>query len=226
MKNAGSVWESSYLDAYDKILLNSDIYLAVRDFHVKAMADSHKVLDSGCGTGNVAIELLKKGHVVYAVDNSEKALGMLRKKCPQYADSLHVYKEDAGKLPFGNGMFDGITSMFVVYYLDRPEDCIKENYRVLKEDGVLALTGRASAENMEKVLRSYEESLRKRRLLEEVAPEFSIFKKKFMKGVTKAAANCQTYEEMKGMLQSTGFRNIRQFPNPYFGQCYSLVARK
>jgi ubiquinone/menaquinone biosynthesis C-methylase UbiE len=224
MKN--SVWESKYLDAYDKILLNSDIYLTVRDFHVKAMADSHVVLDSGCGTGNVTLELLKKGHLVYALDSSKKALGILREKCTQYEDNLHVHETDARSLPFEDGVFDGISSMFVLYYLDNPGDYLKENHRVLRKGGVFALTGRVSTENMKEVLRSYEESLSKRELLEKLAPEFAVFKKKFLNGVTKSAVNCHTYEEMKGALESTGFKNIRQFPNPYFGQCYSMVAYK
>ena len=46
------IWESKYFDAYDKVLLNCDIYLAVRNFHVNAMKEVMLVLDSGCGTGN------------------------------------------------------------------------------------------------------------------------------------------------------------------------------
>ena len=118
MKN--DVWESKYFDAYDKVLLNSDIYLAVRDFHVNSMKNCHIVLDSGCGTGNVTLELLKRGHIVYAVDNSKKALDILRKKCAKYSKQLHIHNIDAKKLPFDDEVFDGVTSMFVVYYMDDP----------------------------------------------------------------------------------------------------------
>ena len=72
------VWESEYIDAYDKVLLNSDLYLTVRDFHVNSMEGCEKVLDSGCGTGNVTTELLKRGHKVYAIDPSIKSLEKLR----------------------------------------------------------------------------------------------------------------------------------------------------
>jgi len=224
MKN--DVWESKYFDAYDKVLLNSDIYLAVRDFHVNSMKNCHIVLDSGCGTGNITLELLKRGHIVYAVDNSKKALDILRKKCAKYSKQLHIHNIDAKKLPFDDEMFDGVTSMFVVYYMDDPKAYLREHYRVLKYDGVLALTGRVSSENMEKVLKSYEESLRKRNLLSKLQSEFSIFSEKFLSGVKKAVISGYTFEQMRDMLENIGFTNIEEYPNPYFGQCYSLIAYK
>lgn len=85
-----NVWESRYFDVYDKILLNSDIYLAVRDFHTSAVSGHPLVLDSGCGTGNVTIELLKNKHSVHAIDTSRKALGILKNKCAINTEFLHI----------------------------------------------------------------------------------------------------------------------------------------
>lgn len=77
-----SVWESGgYFDVYDKILINSGIYLAVRDLHISAVLGHPVVLDSGCGTGNVTIELLKSRHSVHAIGASRYALNLLKNKC-------------------------------------------------------------------------------------------------------------------------------------------------
>jgi len=224
MKN--DVWESEYFETYDQILLNSDIYLAVRDFHINSMRNCFRVLDSGCGTGNVTLELLKKGQTVYAIDNSKKALDVLRKKCREYRQRLHILNVDAKNLPFENAMFDGVSSMFVVYYIDDPEAYLRESYRVLRTGGTLALTARVSSENMERVLKSYEKSLKEKGLLPKLKSEFLVFSEKFLSSVAKAVVSGYTFEEMENILGDIGFTNIKERPNPYFGQCYSLIGHK
>ncbi|MCK4730154.1 MAG: class I SAM-dependent methyltransferase [Candidatus Aenigmarchaeota archaeon] len=224
---ASSVWESEYLEVYDTILLNSEIYLTVRDFHVNAMRGCPIILDSCCGTGNTTLELLKKGHIVYAIDQSKKARDILRKKCAQYANRLPILNADAKHLTeFEDEMFDGISSMFAVYYINDFEQYLREIYRILKPNGIFALTGRVSAKNMELILKSYENSLREKGLLPGLNPEFSIFRKKFLNNVTKAVINCHTFKEMSDLLKKIGFKNIWESSNPYLGQCYSLIAQK
>ena len=219
------VWESEYIDAYDNVLLNSEIYLAVRDFHVNSMDGCETVLDSGCGTGNVTTELLKRDHVVYAIDPSRKSLDKLREKCKDH-DNIKIFHRSAEKLPFDKDMFDGVTSMFVVHFVDDFDGYLREHYRVLKHDGVFAITGRSSGINMEKVVESYENSLIKKGLLSELQNEMNIMRKKILNNVSKTVKHGYTSKEMQDILSDVGFRKIREFPNPYFGQCYSLTARK
>jgi len=222
----GAVWESRYFDAYDKVLLNSDIYMAVRDFHVNAMHGCETILDSGSGTGTVTIELLKRGATVYAVDPSKKANDILREKCKQYADRLHVHEASAERLAFfGDEKFNGITSMFVIYYIDDWKSYLKEIYRVLKPGCILALTGRSTTQNKELILKSYEESLKKRNLLGRLEKEWRIFSEGFVEGVMPTVKD-HTFDEMESAMERVGFKAITQYPNPYFGQCYSLTARK
>jgi len=219
-----NVWESEYLDVYDTVLLNSEIYLAVRDFHVSAMKGHHTVLDSCCGTGNATVELLKNNHIVYATEQSKKSQSILRKKCAQCSSKLPIISTGTKQLE--NETFDGISSMFVIYYINNPGEYLKENYRLLKPGGILALTGRISNQDMELILNSYENSLKEKGLLPELEQEFSIFKTKFLNNVTKAVINSHTFGEMKKILKNIGFKNIQEFPNPYLGQCYSLIAHK
>jgi ubiquinone/menaquinone biosynthesis C-methylase UbiE len=219
------VFQGYYLDVYDRIVLNSDMYLAVRDFHVKGMEGLPVILDSGAGTGNVTLELLKKGHSVCAVDKSSKALGILSEKCKDYKNNLQVYETGTEELPFESGSFDGITSMFVVSYVDDIERYFRENYRVLKEGGILVLTGRVTTENSELVLKSYEKSLRDRNLLSELERGFELFKKEFREGVMKSFKG-YSYNRIKNVIKGSGFGEIREVGRPYFMQCYSLIAKK
>ena len=67
---------------------------------------------------------------------------------------------------------------------------------------------------------------RKRGLLPELEVEMNIVRASIMGVVSKIVRHGYTAKEMADMLKGTGFRDIEEFPNPYFGQCYSLLARK
>lgn len=220
------IWESKYLDAYGKVLLNCDIYLAVRDFHIDAMRQCEIVLDSGSGTGNVTRELLIQGKFVHAVDKSKKALQILEDKCKDYKERLKIYKINAEKLPFADETFNGITSMFVLNFVDDFEAYLREHYRVLRENGIFAISARKSAEKTELFLQSYEYSLRKRGLLPQLEREMEIIRKGNLGEVRTAIKHLHSPATIEEILRGIGFREIKEFPNPYFGERYSLVARK
>ena len=220
------VWESGYLDAYDKVLLNTDIYRMVMGFHIDAMVGCRAVLDSGCGTGNVTLGLLKRGCMVSALDPSSKAIGILRAKCTGYENRLRTYNIGAEQLPFEDRFFDGVTSMFVVHFMDDFEGYLREHYRVLKDNGLFALTGRVSGENMELVVQSYEGSLRRRGLLPMLEPEMRIIRENITGSVRKAVRHKYAAADVETMLRDIGFNEVAAVPNPYFGQCYSLLAKK
>ena len=226
-----NVWESDYIEvAYDKVLSNSSIYLKVRDFHINAMNGCVAVLDSGCGTGSVAVELLERGAVVYAVDTSRTALEVLQRKCEPYKDRLHVYNTTAEHLPFSSEMFDGITSMFVVHFMDDFNSYLREHFRVLKKGGVFALTGRTrgTKEDMSIIADSYEDDLRRAEKLKEekYRKVMDIMRERMLSGVGPAVKHGYTAEQMIEILRQIGFVDIQEHPNPYFGQCYSLTGRK
>ncbi|MFH1978501.1 MAG: class I SAM-dependent methyltransferase [Candidatus Aenigmatarchaeota archaeon] len=221
------IWESKHLRVYDKILLHSEIYLAVRDFHISAMESSKTVLDSGAGTGNVTIELLNMGQEVYAVDTSQQAIKILEQKCAGFPHLLHaMHINDDETLPFKKGMFDGVTSMFVISYIRDIESYIREIFRVLKVGGIFALTGRITSQDLDTVLHSYENDLRKKGVLEEYESSFSTFKKNFETDVTKSSVHNHTFHQVRKILLDIGFKDIEEVKNPYFGQCFSLVAYK
>jgi hypothetical protein len=56
--------------------------------------------------------------------------------------------------------------------------------------------------------------------------EIEIYKNKFTNNVMSSVLNEKSFEETKALLERIGFTNIQQYPNPYFGQCYSLTAIK
>jgi len=226
-----NVWESDYIEvAYDNVLSYSSIYLEVRDFHINAMNGCVAVLDSGCGTGSVAVELLKRGAVVYAVDTSRTALEILQRKCGPYRERLHVYNTTAERLSFlEDETLDGVTSMFVVHFVDDFDSYLREHFRVLKKGGIFALTGRTrgTGEDMNIIADSYKDDLRKAGKLEEEGYRKAMgIMRERMVSVGQSVKHGYTAEQMIEILTQIGFVDIQEHPNPYFGQCYSLTSRK
>ena len=96
------------------------------------------ILDAGCGTGGLALKLMKLGNVV-GVDMSDEALKFARKR------KIKVVKASISRLPFAEGSFDVVTNIDVLGHEAVKNDvlAIAEMGRVLKNSGILIV--RASA---------------------------------------------------------------------------------
>ena len=67
--------------------------------------DGKRVLDAGCGTGRVAIELARRGFTVTGVDADAEMLTNARAKAPE----LHWLEADLADLPGLEGGFDVVV---------------------------------------------------------------------------------------------------------------------
>ncbi|MDO8642440.1 MAG: methyltransferase domain-containing protein [Candidatus Woesearchaeota archaeon] len=103
-----------------------------------------RVLDVGCGTGTLAVELKKeKANVeVHGVDPDEKILALARKKIAKNKMEVHLNKAYAQKLPFPDRHFDAAYSSLVWHHIPdhAKQDCFDEIFRVLKKGGVFVLS--------------------------------------------------------------------------------------
>ena len=90
-----------------------------------------RVLDSCCGTGDLAIAAARAGGRVTGVDFAERMLERARLKAPE----LEWVQGDALALPFPDGSFDAATVGFGVRNLDDLERGLAELRRVLRAGG-------------------------------------------------------------------------------------------
>lgn len=95
-----------------------------------------RVLDLGCGTGNVASVAVRAGAEVTGVDPAERLVGVARERVPG-ATFLVAGAED---LPFEDGTFDCVISLFAVIFAPDPERAMAEIVRVLKPGGRALIT--------------------------------------------------------------------------------------
>jgi demethylmenaquinone methyltransferase / 2-methoxy-6-polyprenyl-1,4-benzoquinol methylase len=94
-----------------------------------------KVLDSCCGTGDLAIAAAEAGGKVTGIDFSKPMLERARRKAPE----LEWVEGDALALPFADGSFDAATVGFGVRNLSELDRGLRELRRVLRPGGRLAI---------------------------------------------------------------------------------------
>jgi ubiquinone/menaquinone biosynthesis C-methylase UbiE len=129
-------WSAKYAD---------DGRLAARLDHLVRAARSHvpvasRVLDLGCGTGELARAMASIGMVVTACDISSQ---MLRFAAETDQDSsINWVQLDPGwrTLPFGEAYFDAVVAASVLEYVDDPCAVLGECARVIRPGGEILCT--------------------------------------------------------------------------------------
>jgi demethylmenaquinone methyltransferase / 2-methoxy-6-polyprenyl-1,4-benzoquinol methylase len=102
-----------------------------------AAAPDDSVLDVACGTGAVALELLRQyGCHVVGVDQSAEMLAEARRRLgPRVA----LHQGRAEQLDFEDGAFDGLTFTYLLRYVDDPAATMRELARVVRPGGRLSM---------------------------------------------------------------------------------------
>lgn len=96
------------------------------------------VLDIGCNSGYGTYILSKSCNKIVGVDVSKNAIDVAKQKYKK--NNLNFQVIDGEKLPFGDNVFDIITSFQVLEHVADYDNYFKEILRVLKPRGVLLLT--------------------------------------------------------------------------------------
>lgn len=96
-----------------------------------------KVLDIGCGNGNISNQLGELGHLVLGIDISEEAINVAKKK----NKLINVeFKAISAEELTVNEKFDVIVCSEVIEHLNNPELIIQALKKLLSEKGVLIIT--------------------------------------------------------------------------------------
>ncbi len=112
--------------------------LAVRrGFALANVAAGERVLDLGCGAGDLAADLARNGAQVTAADVAQAALDRVGRRHPELARCL--IEIDAA-LPFDDGAFDTVWSSEVIEHVGDTARWLSEVRRVLAPRGRVLLT--------------------------------------------------------------------------------------
>jgi tellurite methyltransferase len=105
-------------------------------------AGARRVLDLGCGTGRHTVYLANQGFDVWACDISTRGLAHTRQWLTTEGLTAHLQSSDMTALPYRDGAFDGLVSIFVIYHgpLSDVQRTVAEIHRVLRPGSLALLT--------------------------------------------------------------------------------------
>jgi SAM-dependent methyltransferase len=92
-----------------------------------------------CGTGNLAIPLARQGAIVTGVDIAPNLLVQARERAAAEGLAVAFDEGDAEALPYADGSFEVVVTMFGAMFAPRPEVVAAEVARVLQPHGLLAM---------------------------------------------------------------------------------------
>ncbi len=103
-------------------------------------------LDCGCGGGSNVKRLLERSEKADGIDYSGVSV---RKSQQTNAEAIRsgrceIRQADVCSLPFENDSFDIVTAFETVYFWQNIEKAFSEIYRVLKSEGVFAITNEST----------------------------------------------------------------------------------
>lgn len=134
---------SRYYEDYWRTLKNKRL----GDFYYKwpaiksliPMTPKLKILDFGCGTGDILYEImqLNPNAFYYGTDVSSLAL---KKACRRFPQTKFLHIEDGGKIPLKNSSIDFICLLDVIEHIYNTKTTIKELHRILKPGGKILIT--------------------------------------------------------------------------------------
>jgi SAM-dependent methyltransferase len=110
-------------------------------FHRYALPPSPRVLDVGCGTGEISSRLAAAmpGAMVVGVDVLESSVALARARHAALAPRLSFSQGDAFALAFPDASFDLVVCRHVLQAIPEPERAVAEMRRVVRPGGWMHL---------------------------------------------------------------------------------------
>lgn len=120
-------------------IANYAVHAGVEFIQRTEIKPGSRVLDVACGTGNVSLPAARAGGVVTGVDIAPNLLEQARKRAAAEGLNVRFDEGDAEELPYGDGQFDLVVTMFGAMFAPRPERASAELIRVCKPGGLIAM---------------------------------------------------------------------------------------
>jgi ubiquinone/menaquinone biosynthesis C-methylase UbiE len=138
---AGKDWLLPLYDPFHRLLGAERLHR--RLLEQAALAPGARVLEIGCGTGNLCL-LAGRLHPQVAltgIDPDPKALDRARRKAARWGVRVQFQQAFAERLPFADASFDIVLSAMMLHHLSRDTKvpALREARRVLEPGGALHL---------------------------------------------------------------------------------------
>lgn len=122
-----------------------------------------KILDAGCGTGNLEKEISKKNEPdieIIGIDSSKEMIKRSNKKNKEETSVNYTATDMDKDLPYPNGYFDYIISSNSLYATKDPNFTMKEFNRVLKFGGKIIIVNPVKNPKMRGIILEHIETIK------------------------------------------------------------------
>ena len=103
------------------------------------LGQAEAVLDVACGTGNLSLPAARAGASVTGIDIAPNLIAQAETNAASEALSIAFEVGDAERLPYSNGAFQTVITMFGAMFAARPERASAELLRVTRSGGRIAM---------------------------------------------------------------------------------------
>lgn len=140
---------AGYKDTQRRLWAAGDYAVTARRFEGVAtelvaatgLGPGQRALDVAAGNGNVALAIARSGASPEACDLTPELVAAGRARCEALGEWEIPWEiADAEDLPYANGRFDAVLSVFGLVFAPRPEVAIAEAFRVTRSGGTVAFT--------------------------------------------------------------------------------------
>lgn len=101
-------------------------------------SEARNVLEIGCGRGTISLYLAKYlGLETDLLDNEKDAIKLAERLYEQFNQHGRFFVGDAVHTQFDACTYDAIVSIGLAEHFENPEDLFKEQFRLIKEGGVM-----------------------------------------------------------------------------------------
>jgi len=106
-------------------------------FFRRYLEPGSRIIEAGCGVGQVVLALRQWGHDCWGVDFAEETIALLNRKFPD----VPFLKADIRELPFRDASFDAYISLGVIeHFASGQEAMLAEAARILRPGGIIFLS--------------------------------------------------------------------------------------
>lgn len=102
-----------------------------------------RILDAGCGTGSLAVDMAKSGSLVFGIDPDSRILKIAKRKAIKNNAKIEFRNSYMQRLPFPSNYFDVVVSSLAFHHIPGEKEkrnAIKEVKRVLKRKGTFVIS--------------------------------------------------------------------------------------
>lgn len=142
--NTPEFWDKQFEEEFEVVFCRKDGYYRWRDEQFAHVANAVptisgiKILDYGCGLGHFCRYLESRFvfSIVAGTDFSPKAIELAKVIAP----GLYFFISPSKKIDVIDNSFGFISCIELIEHIEKPEELLKEFVRVIKKNGVVAIT--------------------------------------------------------------------------------------